>query len=292
MLSKKGKGPRTGPIRLVLSLTYTGVRRLRALACLKHGSSDQFCLHFFAPSYHSAATLSTMKAYRIGRKPAGLWINKTPPIRGGIFRNLDNVPTTSAVFLEGPTHTADDVPGDSSSEAMSDRNSPTPPTSRSASVDGLEKLKDDFSGLEDVVRRRGPAAANVVHATSDGPGQQYAVSPAEYMDWAVQQGIDKGIQDYPSLDLDVQQDIVGKYRELHQKVIEEGLYDCPYKEYAKEMARYSCLFAGALVALHHEWYVTSAVLLGLFWVCFSLPSSMRLPGAHLITPAPNHVHGA
>ncbi|KAM4065042.1 fatty acid desaturase domain-containing protein [Hirsutella rhossiliensis] len=195
-------------------------------------------------AYHSAATLRTMKAYRIGRKPAGLWINKTPPIRGGIFHTP-----------EDSTRIVDDVPGDSSSDDTSDHSSPTPPTSRSPSVNGLE-LKDDFEGA---VRRR------LMAKGSDGPGEPSATSPAEYVDWAVQQGIEDGLRDYPSLDLAVQQDIVGKYRELHQRVVDEGLYDCPYQEYAKEMGRYSCLFIGSLVALHHEWYVTSAVLLGLFW---------------------------
>lgn len=191
-----------------------------------------------------------MKAYRIGRKPAGLWINKTPPIRGGLFHNID--------ASKRPTHPVHDVHADSSSDDASDRNSPTPPTSRSASVDSLDKLR-----LDGTVRRRRTLNGDAVGDASASPS---ATTPAEFIDWAVQQGIDQGLRDYPSLDLSVQQDIVTKYRELHQKVIDEGLYDCPYREYAKEMARYSCLFIGFLVALRHEWYVTSAFLLGLFWV--------------------------
>ncbi|OIW30536.1 fatty acid/sphingolipid desaturase [Coniochaeta ligniaria NRRL 30616] len=70
---------------------------------------------------------------------------------------------------------------------------------------------------------------------------------------------------YPSVCPVVQQEIVRKYRILHQKVRDAGLYNCPYLDYGKEMLRYSALFAAFLVALRYEQYIISAMFLGLFW---------------------------
>ncbi|UKZ52671.1 hypothetical protein TrVGV298_006452 [Trichoderma virens] len=63
----------------------------------------------------------------------------------------------------------------------------------------------------------------------------------------------------------VQQGVVNRYRALHQQIRDEGLYNCRYVEYGKEMLRYTTLFMCFLFALRHGWYMTSAVFLGLFW---------------------------
>ncbi|KAK5147593.1 hypothetical protein LTR04_000801 [Oleoguttula sp. CCFEE 6159] len=73
------------------------------------------------------------------------------------------------------------------------------------------------------------------------------------------------LRDYPSLSPETQRSITRKYQQLHQTAKDEGFYDCPYIEYGKEIARYSTLFALFIVALRAEWYITSAVFLGLFW---------------------------
>jgi delta8-fatty-acid desaturase len=86
----------------------------------------------------------------------------------------------------------------------------------------------------------------------------------------VQQGVDQGVRDYPSVDPIVQQGIINRYQALHQQIRDEGLYSCRYIEYGKEMIRYTSLFIGFLTALYFEWYMTSAVMLGLFWVSISV----------------------
>jgi delta8-fatty-acid desaturase len=91
-------------------------------------------------------------------------------------------------------------------------------------------------------------------------------SPSDYTDEAVQDGVEQDLLEYPSLDPAVQLDIAHKYRLLHQKVRDQGLYICPMAEYGKELARYITLFVLSMVALHYEWYLTSAAFLGLFWV--------------------------
>ncbi|KXX77529.1 Delta(8)-fatty-acid desaturase [Madurella mycetomatis] len=166
-------------------------------------------------AYHRPATWKRMKAFRIGRKPAGIWINKIPPIRGGIYRKQE---TGGA-----------------------------PPTITS---DGASSSKIEPARLGS----NNPLAAAKVVGDSDA-----------FVDWVENQEAHRDLAGYPSLDPAVQRDIAQKYRKLHQRLHDEGFYDCPYLEYAKEMARYTTLFALSMLALRHEWYMTSAVFLGLFW---------------------------
>jgi len=81
--------------------------------------------------------------------------------------------------------------------------------------------------------------------------------------------IEEGVRDNPSLDVETQNAIIMNYRALHQQIKDEGLYQCRYSEYGKESIRYGLLFAGFAVFLYMRWYMTSAVFLGLFWVCSS-----------------------
>lgn len=82
----------------------------------------------------------------------------------------------------------------------------------------------------------------------------------------VKQALEDDLDQYPSLDAVTQHAIVEKYRNLHQKIKDEGYYDCQYREYAKEMGRYLCIFTAFLIALRSGWFIISAALLGLFWV--------------------------
>ncbi|KAL9111601.1 MAG: hypothetical protein Q9187_007906 [Circinaria calcarea] len=109
-------------------------------------------------------------------------------------------------------------------------------------------------------------------ATRKSSHPAIAVSPAPYASAdiyssiAIQKEIDDDTRNYPSVDLETQRTITLKYQALHQRVKNEGFYDCRYTEYAKELIRYSILFAIFFTALRYEWYLTSAAFLGLFWV--------------------------
>ncbi|PTB63097.1 fatty acid/sphingolipid desaturase [Trichoderma citrinoviride] len=184
-------------------------------------------------AYHSVSTLRTMAAYRIGRKPMGPWVNRTPPIRGGIFRkyNLHNEP---------------EIP------------------------DFVDKLDTSIPSLFlDPSLGQGLRKRNASSAASSVSDAEETDSPAarrvEYTNRFVREGAEKSSRDYPSVDPEVQQGIIERYRALHQQIRDEGLYNCRYSEYGKEMLRYSALFISFLFALHHGWYMTSAVFLGLFW---------------------------
>jgi delta8-fatty-acid desaturase len=176
-----------------------------------------------------------MKAFRIGRKAPGIWTNKTPPIRGGIYQKQQSQRATT------PPPSA---PASPASRADSLFSSPNSSLTSVTSVESLWLDSDD------------PAATGK---------KVFAGDAAAYTDWVENQEIDKDTEGYPSLDPAVQQDITEKYRALHQRVRDEGFYNCPYLEYGKEAVRYALLFGVSMLALRHGWYVTSALFLGLFW---------------------------
>lgn len=82
--------------------------------------------------------------------------------------------------------------------------------------------------------------------------------------------INDGIGEFPSLDPETQMAITLEYRALHEQVKTDGLYECRYSEYGKELIRYSLLFLCFISLLRSGWYLTSALFLGMFWVCFDL----------------------
>ncbi|KAH6977198.1 fatty acid desaturase-domain-containing protein [Ilyonectria sp. MPI-CAGE-AT-0026] len=187
-------------------------------------------------SYHSKQTLKTMKAYRIGRKQ-GTWVNRTPPIRGGVFVKANPI-----------------VDGSSSSETEDD-----------SADDGVSQIsslcncgishKDAKEGL----RHRGPCPTQ-----TQGPNQKPSAH-IQVANAALEQEIQNDLTIYPSLDPLVQKEIARKYQILHQQITDAGLYDCPYIDYGKEAVRYTLLFTSFIVLLNYGWYLTSAIFLGLFW---------------------------
>ncbi|KAI1264315.1 fatty acid/sphingolipid desaturase [Xylariaceae sp. FL1019] len=183
--------------------------------------------------YHSTTTLQTMRCYQIGRIPSGPWTNLTPPIRGGVYHDSPmpkNDPDEKSILMEHAPRLGD----------------------------GVEQLNSTSDKRPSGVRSRTCAASDISRKVS-------SPSQTEYTDRAVQQAIEQDTRSNPPLDPAVQLRIAEKYRLLHQRVRDEGLYVCSFIEYGKELARYTSLFLMFLWTLHCAWYLTSAVFLGLFW---------------------------
>ncbi|RXW15774.1 hypothetical protein EST38_g10088, partial [Candolleomyces aberdarensis] len=69
-----------------------------------------------------------------------------------------------------------------------------------------------------------------------------------------------------TLSLQAQARLSQAYRDLHQRVTEAGLYETPYLTgYGPEVARYTLLAVLSAYAYSHQWFMTSAVFLGLLW---------------------------
>ena len=221
-----------------------------------------------------------MSRHRIGRIHLP-WVNFTPPIRGGLFRRLGEDETTSASSSEAEEDDVDSIRGsaNSSSTSVDTIKSSLIPTSR---ADLGRSIYSDNPKTIDRLRR--PVTTQVgiglckdgvssIHTTLCNlePEAQYQSSDL-YVTSTIQKEIGDNTRDYPSLDAATQQNITLKYQALHQRVKDEGFNNCRYGEYAKEAVRYAALFSAFLVALHSEWYITSAAFLGFFWVSPPKPS--------------------
>ncbi|MCJ1416603.1 hypothetical protein MMC32_002941 [Xylographa parallela] len=226
--------------------------------------------------YHSAKTIRLMAAFRIGRiQPP--WTNFTPPIRGGVFRKYQDEEESigSPSDDEEPALASDAVSVNSSTtslelsadDELKPYNEPLiRSTSKTMECDGYGS---DNSGQTNY-RRAYQAKADVFDPYSELKGLTDRALPKDqtrdaFTAQTMQDEINRDLEKYPSLDSATQRNITKKYQALHQRVKDEGYYDCRYLEYGKEFVRYSLLFAVFLVSLRAEWYMTSAVFLALFW---------------------------
>ncbi|KAH8590045.1 delta 8-(E)-sphingolipid desaturase [Bisporella sp. PMI_857] len=82
---------------------------------------------------------------------------------------------------------------------------------------------------------------------------------------AEKEDIERAIRNYPSLDPETQHGINLKFRELHQRVHEQGLYDCHYSNYFIDLLRYLVLLGLFVVSFYKEYYLVSSCFLGCFW---------------------------
>ena len=209
----------------------------------------------------------------------GPWANLTPPIRGGPHRHLaarqdtespmvtPTVTVTPAVTVTPPALSLSgesDAAADGADGAILRRRVSAAASTAGSTTDDSSNTSDSGSSPPGSPSSLATTALDDIDDPNEPPKD-----PAKFVDWAVDQGVDKALRDYPSLDIAVQQDIVRRYRQLHQDVKDQGLYECRYIEYGKEMIRYTTLFVLFLVFLRLGWYTISAVCLGFFWVCLT-----------------------
>jgi len=194
------------------------------------------CYH----SSHRPATLKNMHCYAIGRIE-GDWENFIPPIQGGAFRVADAEELAECGQASSRLQTSAAFNGAlNNSTGVRLRSRSTSPAS------------DDIIDL---------AVPQVAHDISPAKG----MSAQDYIDGRIQHEINADIDKYPSLDTTTQREIAVKFRALHERVENEGYYECRLSEYGKEMVRYTALFATFVFCLNRGWYFVSACFLGLFW---------------------------
>ncbi|KAJ9648979.1 hypothetical protein H2199_000892 [Coniosporium tulheliwenetii] len=197
---------------------------------------------------HSPEALARMSKYQIGRVE-GRWTNFLPPIQGGKFRVYLDPETTDALWA------GNNLEQDSSSEGTS-----TEPSPVFEPADGALGLRQRH--LDDTTRTRASSTTSISSVELSEIASSTQLSP---MDRKTQEEIELDLSKYPSLDAEVQDEIVQKYRQLNERIKAEGLYQCNYSAYAYELCRYTLLFSLFLVFLGMGWYCTSAVFLGMFW---------------------------
>ncbi|KAI9775514.1 MAG: hypothetical protein M1839_001055 [Geoglossum umbratile] len=216
-------------------------------------------------AYHSARTLKTMSAFQIGRIE-GTWTNFTPPIRGGTFARREENNPLKLVADEAP-YDSIGTDGEADTSCCDLKRDPQCTRSRSPNLSKVTPISNP--ALLDKPNTTTLTVPSITHTTSPAsvvlPLNPTLYTPSVYTDYAVQHEIDRDLKAYPSIDIATQRRITLRYQELHRQVKEGGHYNCRYLEYAKECSRYSIFFALFLVALKQQWYLASAVFLGLFW---------------------------
>lgn len=181
-----------------------------------------------------------MLRYRIGRIE-GSWKNFLPPIQGGVYRTRAQMDAQ-----DDETDSAHEVDTASSSDSRS----PSP-------------VFDTADGQG--ARRRAKAQPGAAEASQPASPPAAEVDGMTFLDNITREKITLDLDKYPAQDQATQANIVSKYRELHQRIRDEGLYDCNYWAYGVECARYVLLFTLTLVFLRYEWYMSSALSLGFMW---------------------------
>ncbi|KAJ8111732.1 hypothetical protein ONZ43_g5552 [Nemania bipapillata] len=196
---------------------------------------------------HSAEARERMNRYRIGRVD-GRWTNFIPPIQGGKFRPLSET---------GPGHVCEngtDCSIIASSTASSSDSESRPPS----------PVFDDGADVP-LRKRHAPAALSSAASVSSASSAEPEHEGMSFLNTLTHEKIALDLEKYPPIDAATQENIVSKYRALHQRVKDEGLYRCNYWAYAVECCRYGLLAAAAFLFLRWGWYATSAAFLGAFW---------------------------
>lgn len=217
-----------------------------------------------------------MKAFRIGRKPTGPWANMTPPIRAASSSDplIKSAPSANTALAE--KHASDQGVVDSvgvdnsipSAAALSEKSPRAGCLQTSSQLQPTSCSRRPSPSGTPVTTIPPPVVVDekALEAASLLPRGRKYMSPEQYTEWAMQQQRETDMDEYPSLEQDVQLAITAKYMKLHEQIDAQGLYECPYLEYGKEMARYLTLFAISMFALHKGYYLVSALFLGFFWV--------------------------
>jgi delta8-fatty-acid desaturase len=205
-------------------------------------------------SYHTAKSLQMMKQYRIGRVQLP-WKNLEPPIQSASYRERFAPKKPSPVVTQGhkKRRSIDATALGLLKPLRTSIHSPT---------DGA------FILPRSTLTRRASAPLLSPDAKRQQNEKDLAVEEKVRMQFATsmeQKEIAQGKLEWPALDQTTQTSIKDEYRILHQQIKDKGLYQCNYSAYGRESIRYALLFSTFLFLLNKEWYLTSAVALGLFW---------------------------
>lgn len=173
--------------------------------------------------------------YQIGTIE-GRWENFLPPIQGGVFRPCEEKKCESTELKT---------------------------ENESCQEGGV------FKRLNQTSSRPGSPTDTIssspVTTSTGAKADTEALSKLAFLDIRTKQEIDLDLSKYPPIDAAKQDEIIRKFQILHERVIADGLYDCPYSAYAIETIRYALVAFLFIYFLRLGWYITSAFFLGMLW---------------------------
>jgi delta8-fatty-acid desaturase len=191
-----------------------------------------------------------MDRYQIGRVE-GRWTNFLPPIQGGKFRTQEEMDERPEEEYTDSIPSSDQ---DSSSTTSSADQSPV-----------FEPADQPAASVRKRHATRLPRPSSASSSISSVDLDDTLPPKMSVLDRRTQQELDFDKAKYPSLDFETQDNITRKYRELQDRIKQEGLYDCNYVSYGIECLRYGTFLCAFLFLLHSGWYVTSAIPLACLW---------------------------
>ena len=209
-----------------------------------------------------------MRAYRIGVIDSP-WINFEPPISGGTFNSGDqqekvqvdskNIAIECQISsVEAGGFLKDDERAINCSKLSANS------TQHCRSADSIQFVQS-FDCDEAFLTNKKQWFEDLSSVSDTLKHSSSKYSAAKFIDHATQLAVDVDLNEYPSLDAETQRNISINFRKLHQKVRQCGLDKCHISNYGMEVVRYITLFSLFILALRYEWYMASAVFLGLFW---------------------------
>ena len=119
------------------------------------------------------------------------------------------------------------------------------------------------------LRKRNQSGIPRVSSSSSISSIEFESSPKSpkmsVLDRRTKEELDFDKAKYPSLNPQTQDNITRKYRELHERIKAEGLYDCNYSSYGIECLRYGLFLGLFLYLLNQGWYIASSIPLACLW---------------------------
>jgi sphingolipid 8-(E)-desaturase len=219
--------------------------------------------------YHHPKTQHLMQAYRIGtiQQP---WVNLVPPLHGGIYRQHGSDNLAVGELEDDASDACSERAAYCSSSASATGNTNEQDTLKQAlgrkAAFGIREAPVPLPEISKipVSVNKGEILPIAEKSASSSPWTN--LSRAAYTAMLEQNEVHQATKAYPSLDLETQQSISREYRALHERIKNEGFYNCRYSEYGKDAIRWVFLFGMFIFSLSAGWYLTSAVFLGMFWV--------------------------
>ena len=209
-----------------------------------------------------------MRSYRIGviDEP---WNDFEPPVSGGTFNvgdqeeKIEALPRRSEMECHLPAVPAGRYTQNGSKVIDCSKQCPNG-TRQCLSTESMQFVQS-FHCDEAVLTNKKQWFADMSCVSDTLKHSSSKYNTGQFIDQATQLAVNVDLNEYPSLDAKTQRNISVNFRKLYRKVRASGLDQCSISNYGMEVVRYVTLFSLFILALRYQWYITSAVFLGLFW---------------------------
>lgn len=245
----------------------------------KHPGGDKAAYHMVGKdatdemhAYHCDETVDTFTRFKIGEIEGPRWENLLPPIQGGIYAkgghygSLNNKNTSNKKTLDSKLD-------NDSSNSTSDLECLTTTNSCDSDISETEIANYKGIGFVPLVKPVVPQNQLVTKSNMDivfpfideETKKKVIRNPKTLLNNYDNKLSQEDVMSLPALDYDSQQVLRDKYNELHQTIIDYGLYECDLWDYVREVTKIGSLFLYSLSFLKINQLFLSAIFMGMAW---------------------------